>query len=133
MFQNWPNNHLLTYRKVLVWIGLMLNNVNNFSVVLGWSHRFLGITSTFWGIHMSCSRTQHSDPSGARTWNPPTSGSGVQGVNHQATAPPYRKVPKFLHTRKLCCNRPKIQTNRPNFRVLHKNNANGIATSEDPD
>ena len=54
--------------------GLMLNvPVNNFSVMLGLSHRFLGITSTFFffggggGVNMSCSRTQHGDPSGART------------------------------------------------------------------
>ena len=32
----------------MFWFGLMLNiPVNNFSVMLGWSHRFLGITSTF--------------------------------------------------------------------------------------
>ena len=50
------------------WFGLMLNvPVNNFSVMLGRSHRFMGITSTFWGVNMSCSRTQHGDPSGART------------------------------------------------------------------
>ena len=48
--------------------GLMLNVlVNNFSVMLGRSHRFLGITSTFLGVSMSCSRTQHGDPSGAQT------------------------------------------------------------------
>ena len=47
--------------------------VNNFSVMLGRSPRFLGITSTFFfgggggGVDMSCSRTQHGDPSGART------------------------------------------------------------------
>ena len=34
---------------------------------------------------MSCSRTQHGDPNGART---PTSGSRVGGLNHKATAPP---------------------------------------------
>ena len=47
----------------------MLNvPVNNFSVILGRSHRFLGITSTGeGGVNMSCSRTQHGDPSGART------------------------------------------------------------------
>ena len=33
---------------------------------------------------MSCSRTQHGDPSGVE---PPTSGSGVRGVNHQYRAP----------------------------------------------
>ena len=34
----------------LVWFGLMLNvPVNNFSVMLGRSHCFLGITSTFGG------------------------------------------------------------------------------------
>ena len=48
--------------------GLMLNvPVHKFSVMLGQSHRFLGITSTFLGVNMSCSRTQHGDPCGART------------------------------------------------------------------
>ena len=54
--------------------GLMLKvPVNNCSVMLGRSHRFMGITSTFGGggVNMSCSRTQHGDPS-----------------NHQATGPP---------------------------------------------
>ena len=43
----------------------------------------------FWGVNMSCSRTKHGDPSGART---PTSGSGVRGVNNQATAPRAKTV-----------------------------------------
>ena len=48
------------------WFGLVLNiPVNNFCVMLGQGHRFLGFTSTFWGVNMSCSRTQHGDPSGA--------------------------------------------------------------------
>ena len=29
--------------------------VNNFSVMSGRSHRFLGITSTFWEVNVSCS------------------------------------------------------------------------------
>ena len=33
--------------------------VNNFSVMSGRSHRFLGITSTFWEVNVSCSRIQH--------------------------------------------------------------------------
>ena len=45
----------------------------------------------------------------------------------------YRKVPKFLDTKKLCCNRPKNQTKRPNLRVFCQKDANGIANSEDPD
>ena len=37
----------------LVWFGLMLNILfNNFSVMLGQSHRFLGITSTFGGKYV---------------------------------------------------------------------------------
>ena len=48
--------------------------VNNFSVMLGRSHRFLGITSTFGESVLGL--------------EPPTSGSGVQGINHQATALP---------------------------------------------
>ena len=45
----------------------------------------------------------------------------------------YRKVPKFLDTRKLCCNLSKIQTKRPNLWVSRQKDANGIANSEDPD
>ena len=45
----------------------------------------------------------------------------------------YRKIPKFLDARKLCCNLPKIQTKRPNLRVCCQNDANGIANSENPD
>ena len=49
----------------------------------------MGITSTFFfflggGVNMSCSRTQHGDPSGART---PDFWIRSRGVNHQATAP----------------------------------------------
>ena len=45
----------------------------------------------------------------------------------------YRKVPKFLDTRKLCCNLPKIQTKRPNLRLFGQEDANEIANSVDPD
>ena len=45
----------------------------------------------------------------------------------------YRKVPKFSDARKLCCNLPKIQEKRPNLRVFHQKDADGIANSEDPD
>ena len=45
----------------------------------------------------------------------------------------YRKVPKFSDARKLCCNLPLIQTNKPNLRISSQNNENGIANSEDPD
>ena len=41
---------------------------------------------------------------------------------------------KFLNFRrqKFCCNLPKIQTKRPNFRVFCQKDTNGIANSEDP-
>ena len=45
----------------------------------------------------------------------------------------YRKVQIFWDVRKLCCNLPKIQKKRPNLRVFHQKDANGIANSEDPD
>ena len=32
----------------------------------------------------------------------------------------YRKVPKFSDDRKLCCNQPKIQTKKPNLRVIRQ-------------
>ena len=60
----------LLYSPVCFWFGLMLNvPVNYFSVMLGRSHRFLGITSTIWGgggVNLSCKRTKHGGPSGAR-------------------------------------------------------------------
>ena len=53
-------NLTLLFKQVLCWFGLMLNvPVSIFSVMLGRSHRFLGITSTFGGVIMSYSRTQH--------------------------------------------------------------------------
>ena len=45
----------------------------------------------------------------------------------------FRKVPKFLDARKFSCNLPKIQTKRPNLRILCQKDANGIANSGDPD
>ena len=45
----------------------------------------------------------------------------------------YRKVPKFLDARKLCCNLPKIKKMEPNLRVFRQKDANGIANSEDTD
>ena len=45
----------------------------------------------------------------------------------------YRKVPKFLDTRKHCCNLPKVQTKRPNLRVFGQKDANRKGNSEDPD
>ena len=71
-----------------VWFSLMLNvPVNNFSVTLGRSHRFLGITVPvlFWG--KICLAQGHNTATRVGL-EPPTSGSGVRGVNHQATAPP---------------------------------------------
>ena len=41
--------------------------VNNISVMSGRSHRFLGITNTFWEVNVSCSRIQHGDLSQDRT------------------------------------------------------------------
>ena len=43
------------------------------------------------------------------------------------------KITVKFDARKLCCSLSKIQTKRPSLRVLHGNNANGIANSEDPD
>ena len=47
---------------------------------------------------------------------------------------PYRKVPKFLDARNLCCNLPKIKKRGQTYlSVFCQNGANGIANSEDPD
>ena len=45
----------------------------------------------------------------------------------------YRKIPKTLDFRKLCCNLPNIQKKRPNLRVFHQKGANRIANNEAPD
>ena len=67
--------------------GLMLYvPVNNFSVMAGRSHRFLGITSTLSReVNVSCSRIQHVDLSEDRT---PDLSLRSPTLYHQATAPP---------------------------------------------
>ena len=45
----------------------------------------------------------------------------------------YHKVPKFLDTKNICYNVPKIHTKRPNLKGILSKDANGIANSEDPD
>ena len=53
---------------LVFFVGLRLYvPVNNFSVMSGRSNRFLGITSTFWEVNVSCSRIQHGDLSEDRT------------------------------------------------------------------
>ena len=52
--------------------------------MLGRSHRFLGITSTFGGVNDT--RTQHGFTRVGL--EPPTSGSGVRGIKYQANALP---------------------------------------------
>ena len=54
-------------------------------------------------------------------------------IKYKLSSQKYRKVPKFSDARKLCCNLPKIQTDRPALRVSCKKNAGRIANSEDPD
>ena len=57
----------------------------------------------------------------------------VLSIEEADTAFDYCKVPKFLIAKKLCCNEPEIQTKRPNLRVFHQKDVNGIANSEDTD
>ena len=60
--------------------------VNNFSVMSGRSHRFLGITSTLLReVNISCSRIQHGNLSENRT---PNLSLQSPTLYHQATAPP---------------------------------------------
>ena len=56
--------------------------VNNFSVMSGRSHRFLGFLPVLLGVNVSCLRTQHGDPCGIV---PRTSRFGVR---RSATRPP---------------------------------------------
>ena len=45
----------------------------------------------------------------------------------------YRKAPKVWDTRKLCCNHLKTGKKRFYHRVMHPNDADSMASSEDPD
>ena len=70
---------------------------------------------------MPCSRTQHGlTRVGLK---PPTSGSGIRGINHQATA-----LPQISD--KKCCNCPKSE--QSSF-IEGKKGANRMAHSADPD
>ena len=77
-------------KNCLVLVLLRFNvPVNIFSVMSGQSHRFQGITSTFWEVNVSCSRTQHGDLSEDRT---PDLSLRSPTLYHWATAPPYPKL-----------------------------------------
>ena len=55
-----PTDDLIPKIKLCIWFGYLFNvPVNNFSVILGWSHRFLGIYQYFGNLNVSCSRTLH--------------------------------------------------------------------------
>ena len=64
--------------------------VNNFSVMSGRSHRFLGYYQYFWEVNVSFSRTHHGDLSENRT---PTPRSGVR---RSTTRPPRLPVISFM-------------------------------------
>ena len=67
--------------------------VNNFSVKLRRSHLFLGITSTFWGVNVPCSRKQHTGPVEDRTR---VSRSGVRRSNMEVYVPKYNLKHIFI-------------------------------------
>ena len=54
--------HGLNSLLQFVWVEA-LRHSQQFSVMSGRNHCFLGITSTFWEVNVSCSRIQHGDPS----------------------------------------------------------------------
>ena len=76
----------ITYLSLLFSFCLFLFNVqvNNFTVMSGRSNRFLGIISTFWEVNVSCSRTQHGDPSEDRT-RPLTLGIDTLPLDHRTS------------------------------------------------
>ena len=84
----------ITYLPLLFHFTFLNVPVNNFTVMSGRSNRFLGIISTFWEVNVSCSRTQHGDPSEDQT---PTSHSGFR---RSTTRPPHLSlaVLPILHT-----------------------------------
>ena len=53
---------MLIFIQDYCFVSFLLNvPVNNLSVMSGRSHRFLGITSTFWEVNVSCSRPQNGN------------------------------------------------------------------------
>ena len=71
----------------------------------------------------------------ANSVNPDQIGLQSVCVNRESyqTYQKYGKIPKLLDAKKLCCYQPKIQTKRPDLKVFHQKDANGIANSEDLD
>ena len=57
-----------------------------------------------------------------------TTNSALSGENLSTI-----KFLNFWDAKIFCCNLPKIQIKRPNFKVFHQKDANLIANSEDPD
>ena len=56
------------YRPYSFFVSFLLDvSVNNFSVMSGRGHRFLGFTMYFWEVNVYCSRTQHGDLNEDRT------------------------------------------------------------------
>ena len=57
------------------------------------------------------------------------------GFNYTGVLASYSttKVSKFSDARELCYKLPKIQTKRPNLKILCQKDENGIANSEDSD
>ena len=72
------------------WFGLMSY------VPVGMESQFLGITSTFFFLGGGICLAQGHNMATRVGLEPPTSRSGVRGVNHQATAPPYESIIKIL-------------------------------------
>ena len=70
-----------------------------------------GYYQYFWGVNLPCSRSQHCLI--RVRLEPPTSGSGVQGINHQATALPHSPV----------CVGPGRKPGRPVFLCRCSNNS----------
>ena len=66
------NNHISVYDNKFLGFVLFvsveaLHPSQHFSVMSGQRHCFLGITSTFWEVNVSCSKIQHGDLSEDRT------------------------------------------------------------------
>ena len=76
---------------LFLFVFLLYVSVNNFSVILGWSHRFLGIYQYFGNLKVSCSRKLY----GGRGV-PWTSRSGVQSSTTEPRWPPQYAVFPYL-------------------------------------
>ena len=88
-------NEVSTSSGVQVWFNVP---VNNFLVISGRSHRFLGINHVLLGVNVPCSRTQHAATSGLE----PRISRRIPMLYHYVTGVQINQL-LYLHVLCICC------------------------------